>query len=390
MIKTLDNENVFYGKDSLTNLTKIMESESASNILLISSNKSFKTTGLESKLQILLKDKTLTIVNNFEINPKYEEIIQIGDEIKYKKIDLIIAAGGGSVIDFAKCMNVYLSSWTSDGLDGIIDKTLLPSNFLPMVAVPTTSGTGSEATHFAVVYIKGTKTSVSHKLLTPTYAIIDPSFTYGSPPYLSACCAFDALCQAIESFWSIGSTPDSQKYAKDAILLIKNNIVKAINSDYVESRDKLSEGAYLAGKAINISKTTAPHALSYSLTSTFSIPHGHAVALTLGYFFEINELNDSQVKVSESIHLDELKNNILEIKSLLGWSDKNFLIEWKELMTECGLYTSIQIDHEPKMFLKNLINSVNIERLSNHPVQIEFESISDIYSKVLCYKPAYQ
>ena len=74
MIKTLDNENVFYGKDSLTNLTKIMESESASNILLISSNKSFKTTGLESKLQILLKDKTLTIVNNFEINPKYEEI----------------------------------------------------------------------------------------------------------------------------------------------------------------------------------------------------------------------------------------------------------------------------------------------------------------------------
>ena len=150
MIETLENENVFYGEDSLKNLTKIMELESASNILLISGKKSFKTSGLESELKTLLKDSTLTLVNNFEINPKYEEIIQIGHEIKYKKIDLIIAAGGGSVIDFAKCLNIYLSSWTSDGKDGIIDKTLMPVNLLPMVAIPTTSGTGSEATHFAV------------------------------------------------------------------------------------------------------------------------------------------------------------------------------------------------------------------------------------------------
>ena len=386
MIETLDNENVFYGKDSLKNLTKIMELESASNILLISGKKSFKTSGLESKLQILLKDKTLTIVNNFEINPKYEQIIQIGDEIKYKKIDLIIAAGGGSVIDFAKCMNIYLSSWTSDGADGIIDKTLLPSNFLPMVAIPTTSGTGSEATHFAVAYIEGIKVSIAHELLTPTYAIIDPSLTYGSPPYVSACCAFDALCQAIESFWSVCATQDSQKYAKAAIILIKNNMVKAINLDCIESRNRLSEGAYLAGKAINISKTTAPHALSYSLTSNFSIPHGHAVALTLGYFFEINELNKNKTNVSKGVNLNELTNNITEIKTLLGWGKYNFLSEWRQLMVECGLYTHIKIDREPKYFINNLANSVNLERLSNHPIKITQNTISDIYSKILYYK----
>ena len=164
-------------------------------------------------------------------------------------------------------------------------------------------------------------------------------------------------------------------------------MVKAINLDCIESRNKLSKGAYLAGKAINISKTSAPHALSYSITSTFSIPHGHAVALTLGYFFEINEHNDHQIKVSKGTSVDQLKNNISEIKYLLGWSNKNFLIEWGRLMTECGLYTNIKIDREPKFFLKNLINSVNIERLSNHPVQIDSESISDIYSKVFCYKP---
>ena len=107
----------------------------------------------------------------------------------------------------------------------------------------------------------------------------------------------------------------------------------------------------------------------------------------MGYFFEINELNDHQIKVSKGTSVDQLKNNISEIKYLLGWSNKNFLIEWGRLMTECGLYTNIKIDREPKFFLKNLINSVNIERLSNHPVQIDSESISDIYSKVFSYKP---
>ena len=387
MVKTSQNENVFYGKDSLKTLTKIMERESATNILLISGKKSFKTSGLEAKLKTLLNNKNLTTVNDFEINPKYEEILLIGGKLKHQEIDLIIAAGGGSVIDFAKCINLYLSSWTDDGADGIIDKELLPNKLFPLIAIPTTAGTGSEATHFAVVYIKGIKVSVAHESLVPTYAIIDPSLTYGSPPYVSACCAFDALCQAIESFWSIGATPESQKYAKEAIILIKNNMVKAINLDCIESRNKLSKGAYLAGKAINISKTSAPHALSYSITSTFSIPHGHAVALTLGYFFEINELNDHQIKVSKGTSVVQLKNNISEIKYLLGWSNKNFLIEWGRLMTECGLYTNIKIDREPKFFLKNLINSVNIERLSNHPVQIDSESISDIYSKVFCYKP---
>jgi len=258
MIKTLQNESVFYGEDSLKTLTKIMEWESATNILLISGKKSFKTSGLEAKLKTLLNNKNLTTVNDFEINPKYEEILLLGDKLKNQEIDLIIAAGGGSVIDFAKCINLYLSSWTSDGSDGIIDRELIPNMLFPLVAIPTTAGTGSEATHFAVVYIKGIKISVAHESLAPKYAIIDPSLTYGSPPYVSACCAFDALCQAIESFWSIGSTPESQKYANEAIILIKNNMVKAINLDCIDSRNELSKGAYLAGKAINISKHQHP------------------------------------------------------------------------------------------------------------------------------------
>jgi len=380
MVKTVKNENIFHGRGSLKNLLDIMEDECAHNLLLISGKKSSKSTGLKSQLDALLKDKNSILVNDFEVNPKYEEILKIGGELKQKKFDLFIAEGGGSVIDFAKCMNVFLSSWTEDGEDGIHDKKFLPNKLLPMVAIPTTSGTGSEATHFAVVYIDGIKVSIAHKSLVPKYAIIDPSFTYNSPPYLTACCGFDALCQAIESYWAINATEESKQYAKQAIRLIKQNIINAIKNDCYKSRDKLSEGSFLAGKAINISKTSAPHALSYSLTSKFNIPHGHAVALTLGHFFEINEDNTFQQHISSKINLDLLKKNLQEIKHYLGWKDKqSFKYEWTTFMHECGLKPTIQNISSSENLINDLTESVNAERLTNHPVIISKKMISNIY-----------
>ena len=252
-----------------------------------------------------------------------------------------------------------------------------------MVAIPTTAGTGSEVTHFAVAYIDGIKVSVAHKSLVPKYAIIDPTYTYGSPPYLTACCAFDALCQAIESYWAINATEESKQYAKQAIILIKNNIIAAIQKNCFEARDKLSEGSFLAGKAINISKTSAPHALSYSLTSKFNIPHGHAVALTLGYFFEINNDKKFQQNISNEIKLDEHKKNLKDIKYYLGWEHKtNFNQEWSKLMIKCGLESKIKNTMKSIDILNNLSEEVNAERLSNHPINISKKMIFDVYKNL--------
>ncbi len=377
------DKNEFFGVGAINNIEKIVEKDNFENLLVVTGRKSYETSGLKKFLSPLLKNKEHTIINDFEVNPKYEDIKRIGKFLKTKKLDLIIAGGGGSVIDFAKGLNVYLSTSSKDGQDGILNSELLKGNFLPMIAVPTTAGTGSEATHFAVAYVNEKKISIADKGILPKYAIIDPRLCYNSPVYITACCAFDALCQAIESFWSRNATPKSKKYSKQAISLIKNNLAQTINNNCLKSRDNLSFGSFLAGKAINISKTTAPHALSYSLTSFFNIPHGHAVALTLGIFFSINESTKFHQNISNQVGLKNHLKNLNEIKQMMGWAkNSNFEAEWAKFMIECGLETKILKNQFSDIKLEDLIDSVNEDRLSNHPIKISKKEISNIYKQL--------
>ena len=157
----------------------------------------------------------------------------------------------------------------------------------PLVCIPTTAGTGSEATHFAVIYVDGKKKSIASQQLLPDVVILDPQLTDNMPAYVSACSGFDALCQA--TYWSRAATPLSQLYAALTIKVLIVELPQAVNSNSRLVRDKMQMAANWAGKAINISKTTAPHAMSYVITQEFGIPHGHAVALTLGKFFTLHE-----------------------------------------------------------------------------------------------------
>jgi alcohol dehydrogenase class IV len=154
----------------------------------------------------------------------------------------------------------------------------------PLIAIPTTSGTGTEATCFAVVYIDKTKYSLKHSSILPDYTIIDPTLTHAMPPLVTAATGMDALAQAIESYWGVKSTHESQAYAREAITLTLAYL-KAACQNEVEARDAMSRAANLAGKAINLTETTACHAVSYPITSYFNVPHGHAVALTLASMF---------------------------------------------------------------------------------------------------------
>lgn len=378
------DKNEFFGNEAYKNISKIIQTGGYKKLLVITGKKSYQISGLKNVLESQLYNVDYITINDFEVNPKYSDILRIGKSLSATKFDLIVAGGGGSVIDFAKGLNVYLSTQQNNGQNGIVNSSLLKAKFLPMVAIPTTAGTGSEATHFAVVYIDKKKVSVAHEALRPKYAIIDPRFCYKSPKYITACCGFDALCQAIESYWSINASIRSKKHAKKAIALITNSIVKATMQDCHKAREELSLGSFLAGKAINISKTTAPHALSYSLTSYFKIPHGHAVALTLGKFFTINESEKLHKDLTKNIDLKVHLENLNEIKKNMGWLNRpNFESEWLNLMKECGLDTEIGELRNSGVSLEDLINSVNEERLSNHPIKITKKIISEIYSQLL-------
>ena len=184
------------------------------------------------------------------------------EAFKASGCDTFLAVGGGSPIDVAKCIKHYSESDA------------------PLIAIPTTSGTGSESTHFAVVYENGNKLSVAAPNLLPDIAILEPSTLKNVPEYTRKATMLDALCHAIESHWAKKATDESRSYAEQAIaLILRYKDAYLANTD--EGNAGMMEAANLAGQAINISTTTAAHAMCYKITSLYGFQHGHAAAICL-------------------------------------------------------------------------------------------------------------
>ena len=316
----------FIGRNSITNLRNIAKNK----VLVFTQSGIYNIFG--NIINNELQHTDITFFEKITENPKREEIKTAQDNFKETSFDFIIAFGGGSVIDFAKAFRFY-------------DKRLTP-----LIAIPTTAGTGSQATQFAVVYIDGKKTSLDDPKILPEFVIADSQFVENAPKYLKACSAIDAYCQAIESFWSVKATDESKKYALRAIEICRDYIVDAVNTNNPKANEMMVKAAHLAGKAINISRTTAAHALSYKITSKYGIPHGHAVALSIIGLFEINIVT---------------LNERTDLIKVLKISENNFRSYFTNLMKSIGLEPDIK-----NLGIQNLdeiVESVNIERLKNNP-----------------------
>jgi len=279
---------------------------------------------------------------------------------------IVIAVGGGSVLDMAKLIRIMAAQDVPPSEIVNRDGTITHRG-IPLVAIPTTAGTGSEATHFAVVYIDKTKYSVAHEYILPDIAIIDPLLTHSMPPNLTAVTGMDALSQAIESYWSVNSTDESKAYAREAIVLTLQNLERSVHKPSPETRYAMCKAAHLAGRAINISKTTAPHAVSYTLTSHFGIPHGHAVGLTLGEFLVFNsEVSDADNGDPRGVEF--VRSTIRELCEILGVKGADRARdEIYSLMERIGLETSLSELGIKKQGHDFIVNDVNLERLKNNP-----------------------
>lgn len=218
-------------------------------------------------------------------------VAQVADLVnrarEFGPIDALVSIGGGAVQDAAKCLKLLLDC-------GLSPEALLShgkrswQNDTLHVAVPTTSGTGSEATCFATVYQDGIKHSVEDPRLLPRLVVLDPALLREVPRLTAIYCGFDALAQAMESVWSIHATPESIEYAMSAIAAILESFPAAIALRDPAALARMQEGAYLSGKAIQISRTTLAHALSYPLSARFGLPHGLAVFLNLPRVIRFN------------------------------------------------------------------------------------------------------
>ena len=372
----------FIGKNSLKNIKKIISDLDAKKILLVTGKGSYKKSGSEEKLIQYLGDAVIKRFFDFEPNPNIKDVLVGINIISSFKPDLVIAVGGGSVIDIAKLINIFAVHVAKEKeiYEFVNESSSVKQPGLPLIAIPTTSGTGSEATHFAVVYIGNKKYSFAHEYVLPNFSIIDPSLSYSNPAYIKACSGFDALSQAIESFWAVGSTEESRSYSREAIKIILSSIEMAVLESDKKSMDRMSLAANLAGKAINISKTTAAHAVSYPITKFLDIPHGHAVALTLGSFFVINS-HYSESQLNDSRGIQYFDNISKELLNLFDCSRSEQVSQrWNQIMTNVGLETNLKSIFSKKNIDYELIKKeINLERLNNNPVKVNSSQIENLF-----------
>ncbi len=376
------NQIRFSGYGSIAELEHILLKYSRSNIFLVTGKNSYVASGAEKGIIKYLNKQKFTRFSNFENNPKLEDIKKGIEIFNNANCDMVIGIGGGSVIDMAKALSLLVTQQASPE-DIIFGKVAAISSKIPSIMVPTTAGTGSESTHFSVVYISGTKYSLAHSSMLPDYSILDPTFSLNMTPYITACAGMDALCQGIESFWSVNSTGESRKYSKKAVELAIKNIVPAVkNPDKSIRKNMLIAGNY-SGRAINIAKTTIAHAVSYQIARIFNIPHGHAVALTLPYFIEYN-VNITLEKLQDSRGVGfvrDIMNELLEIIEVD--SGKSARIKLISMMKEIDLEDNIVSLGIPGDKIESIvIKGFDKERAKNNPVLVTEKDLKTVFNNL--------
>ncbi|HMQ67463.1 MAG TPA: phosphonoacetaldehyde reductase [Ignavibacteria bacterium] len=376
------NIKEYFGIGAIQNIPEILKSVNSKNIFLVRGKSSFETSGAEKLLEGLLKEYNVNYFSDFTENPKLADVIKGMDSFIETQSDTVLAVGGGSIIDIAKSVNIL--SFQANNPESILKgETEIIQRGKPLIAVPTTSGSGSEATHFAVVYSGDKKYSLAHEFILPEYSVVDPQLTFRLPQEITATSGMDAFSQAMESYWNINANDESRKYSTEAIQLIFDSLCKAVNDAGEESRISMSRAAHLAGKAINITKTTGPHALSYYLTSHYGISHGQAVCISLGEFLKFNyEVTENDV--NDGASAVEIKQSLDDLAKLSGCKDIDELkMKIHELIISAGLKTRLnELNIKGEDSINQISENVNTERLKNNPRRLTKENIVNILRNI--------
>ena len=358
-------------------IKKFINDKSFKKIFLLCGKKSFVTSGAEIFFKELLNSKETRLFYKGSELPILEELVKIIKDIKGFKPDLILAVGGGAVIDYAKIANIV------DARDDLADLIVnynypFTKKYTKLAVIPTTAGSGAEVTSNAVIYVNAIKHSFESELLIPDNFFLIPEFLISAPNKIKASAGFDAIAQALESLVSKKSNNQSVEYASKSLRISVNNYISFLNNPNLKNATEMSIASNLAGKAISISKTTAPHAASYPFTSLFNISHGHAVGLFFESFFKFNfdNLNRSETSFDLKKRFD-LIFNLFDVKNINDFNSKITLIK-KQAKLEDNLDT---LNIDIKKSSEKIIKGINLLRLGNNPVKIDGNDIFKIISK---------
>ena len=312
-------QKALFGWGATRRIRDVVAEMKPARVVLVAGPRSYRASGAAEELEPILAPLRVASIERADAYPTLEDVARSRDEMLAAVPDLIVAVGGGAVLDLAKAMRARFSVIDQGGGRAIrlADQATLD---IPLIAIPTTAGTGAETTQFAVLYMAGIKHSIDHPGLRPDVAIVDPALTASVGPRATAASGMDALAQGIESIWSVASTAHSRRYAARAVRLAMACLEGAALGGERAAREGMSLAAHLSGRAINETRTTACHAASYPMTARHGIPHGHAVAITLPAMLEFNAGVTAE-DVNDPGGVDSVRAKVALVLRLLGVAD---------------------------------------------------------------------
>ena len=364
--------------NSIEDIRKFLDDKKFKKIFILCGKKSFITSGAKIFFNDFLKNKETKSFYKISDFPTLDELIKIINDVRDFNPDLILAVGGGTVIDYAKIAN--LIEYRKD-LKNLIVNYSYPFNnkYTKLAVIPTTAGSGAEVTSNAVIYVDGIKHSFESELLIPDNFFLIPEFLISAPNKIKASAGFDAIAQALESLVSKKSNEQSVDYASKSLRISINSYISFLKDPNLKNATEMSIASNLAGKAINISKTTAPHATSYPFTSLFNISHGHAVGLFFENFFKFNFDNLEKSETSFDLKKRfELIFKLFGVGNINDFNSKISLIKNKANLEDDLKNLNIDV----KKNSEKIIKGINLLRLGNNPVKINRNDIYKIISKM--------
>ncbi len=360
---------IYFGNDKIKELPEIIQSFGYDKGVLVCSN-TLKKNGVADKIVENCNGKIVAVFHDIRPNPTTDNVNECVKVLRENDAQFAVALGGGSPMDCCKAAcaiakgNDIIESYHTG------NKPINKDEVIPMIAVATTSGTGSEITNISVLtdLNKNVKSTMNDPLMYPVAAVVDPKLTLSVPPQVTASTGLDVLAHALESFWSVLHQPICESCSVHATRLVFKYLYKAYcEPDNLEAREKMAEASIVAGVAFSNPRTAGSHACSFPLTNIYGVPHGEACAMTLDYFTRFNAKADGGrldrfAKDCGFVSADAMADAITELKKKMGMA---------LTLSDIGLKTEEEIEILTKMSMTPL--------MERNIVPLSYDDIKDMY-----------
>ena len=376
---------VYGGENAMDNVTAIIKATGAKKVAMFT-DKGIKGVGLFALPEEAVKasEAAYYVLDDLPPEPSYMAVQKMVDEFKKEGADLIVACGGGSVMDAAKLASVLVTD--EYGVKELLDNPGMAKKCVPIVLIPTTAGTGAEVTPNAIVAVpeKELKVGIVNENMIADYVILDARLIKNLPKKIAAATGVDAMAHAIECFTSNKANPFSDVFALEAMDLILENIIPACeDSTAMDAKNKMQIAAYYGGLAITASGTTAVHALSYPLGGKYHIAHGVSNAILLVPVMKFNQGNaqfcERLAKVYDRCCHEAIKCETTEQKAAWVVDKMDYIVRRLEIPTSHKEFGVPQED------LEGLVNAgMQVQRLLvNNMRELTADDARKIYLEIM-------